>query len=260
MEKSVTYDVIITTLRDRADLLERTIRSMLPRLDLSPARLIVHEDVRPNERLRGPSTRERLEAIERETGIPFVLMSTEPARGLARAMPWLLAEASTEFVFYTQEDFDFVRDVPVSECLALMHEHRLHHVRFNKRKTMRIKGADRAPEQQFHKIEKPFGGRILTVSDHWYFQASMWRTSIAREGFEVLNQTANAGVFIDRGEMKFNHWLNTTHGKGIGSTDSTGAAQRGEFVRTYIWGGIGEPAFIQHTGHDRSSQNHPGHT
>lgn len=254
------YDVIVTTLRDRRDLLERTLRSMLPQLDLPPARIIIHEDVRRGVDCPGAPTSERLAGIERAFGVPVVLQASEPARGLARAMPWLLAEASTEFVFYTQEDFDFVRPIPIRSCLALMAEHRLNHVRFNKRKTMRVKGADRPPDQQFHKVEVKLGEQLMCVSDHWYFQASMWRASVARDGFAALDRSASPGAFIDRGEMKFNHWLNTTIGGGVGSTDTTGAASRGTNVRTFIWGGIGEPAFIAHTGHDRSSQNHPGHT
>lgn len=256
----MTYDVIVTSLRDRRDLLERTMRSMLPQLDQAPARIIIHEDVRRGVEYPGASTRERMDAIEREFGVPISILVSEPARGLACAMPWLLAEASTEFVFYTQEDFDFVRPIPIRSCLQLMAEHRLNHVRFNKRKTLRVKGADRAAHEQFHKLEVQFGAQTMCVSDHWYFQASMWRASVARDGFAAVVKASSPGSFVDRGEMKFNHWLNTTIGGGVGSTDATGAATRGMSVRTFIWGPIGEPAFISHTGHDRSSQNHPGHT
>jgi hypothetical protein len=62
---------------------------------------------------------------------------------------------------------------------------------------------------------------------------------------------------IDRCEMKFNHWLNCGLGRGVGSTDSTGAQTRDATVKTFIWGGVGEPAFIRHTGHDRRSQGWP---
>ncbi len=252
----MSYDVIVTTLRDRADLLDRTLRSMLPQLDTPPARIIVHEDVRPDVPCPpGPSTKEVLEAL----GVPFVYMCTEPGLGLARAMVRLLSEVQSEFVFYTQEDFDFIRQIPIASCLQIMAEHRLNHVRFNKRKTMRVKGADRPPEARFTKLEVTFGKQLLTVSDHWYFQANMGRASVLRDGFIALSRDATPGCFIDRGEMKFNHWLNQTIGQGVGSTDHTGAATRGMTVKTFIWGGIGEPAFIQHTGYDRSSQNHPGH-
>lgn len=252
------FDVIVTSLRDRRDLLERTLRSMLAQLDLAPARLIVHEDVRAGVACpMGPTTRERLDAIGRDFSVPVALLSSDPARGLARAMPWLLSEASTEFVFYTQEDFDFVRPVPIAACLALMAEHRLNHVRFNKRKTMSVKGADRPALERFHKLEMRFGEQTLCVSDHWYFQASMWRASVARDGFAAVDAASSPGSFIDHGEMRFNHWLNATLGNGVGSTDGTAAATRGESVRTFIWGGIGEPAFVHHTGYDRSSQNHP---
>jgi hypothetical protein len=251
------YEVIVTAVRDRADLLGRTLRSMIPQLDRRPQRIIVHEDTRSGvECPATPTTRALLNQIAIDFDISITLLECNPGRGLGHAVKRLLDESRSELVLYTQEDFDFVRALPMDRCLRLMTAHELHHVRFNKRKTMRVKGADRPPDEQFHKIEMTIGGETLCVSDHWYFQASMWRRSIALEGFTVLADAAGPRM-INRCEMAFNRWLNSGLGEGIGSTDSTGAAARGERVRTFIWGSIGEPAFIRHTGHDRRSQGWP---
>ena len=53
-----------------------------------------------------------------------------------------------------------MRPVPVARCLEIMHEHKLHHVRFNKRKTMRIKGEHRPPHEQFKKLEVTMRTRL----------------------------------------------------------------------------------------------------
>ena len=101
-----------------------------------------------------------------------------------------------------------------------------------------------------------FRSRTLCISDHWYFQASLWRRSIGLEGFQVLDTRTAPSAMIDRCEAAFNHWFNQGYGKGCGSTDPT-CANRLELCKTFIWGPIGEPAFIKHTGHDRRSQDWP---
>ena len=245
------YDVIVSSVHDRADLLDRTLRSMLTMLDAKPERVIVHEDARAGQPFVEGRTRGILDAIEREHGVPLVLLERRPGGGLARAVLRLVEEARTEFVLYTQEDFDFLRPVPVERCLDLMAAHELHHVRFNKRKTMRVKGEDRPEHERFYKVEATYGAEVLCISDHWYFQASLWRTALAREGFAEMASRAPEGKSIDFCEMKFNRWYNTTYGGDVNLRDPL---TRQRLLRTFIWGPIAEPAFIRHTGGDRRSQ------
>lgn len=245
------YEIIVTSVHDRADLLDRTLRSMLPRLDMMPTRLIVHEDARADRPVDAGRTEALCSMIKADFGVPVDLLLTRPGTGMGMALKRLLAAAHTEFVLYTQEDFDFLRPIPVAECLAIMARHELHHVRFNKRKTMKTKGADRPPHEQFHKVEVQYEGlngpQTFCISDHWYFQASLWRRSIAKEGFDTLAATAPAGGTIPFPEMAFNRWYNTRGG----DVHMKDPKMRQERLRTFIWGGIGEPAFIKHTGGER---------
>lgn len=247
------YDAIVSSVHDRADLLERTLRSMLPQLDEKPARIIVHEDVRASQPFVDGRTENALDAIEREHGVPIRLIRTMPGLGLARGMVRLLEATETEFVFYTQEDFDFVRPVPVGRCVEIMTTQALNHVRFNKRKTMRIKGEDRPAAEQFRKVEVTIGGQVFCISDRWYHQAALWRRELALEGYRAVVGAARPGTIVERCEDKFDHWINRTVGGGAGSVDGWQPTRLYK-CRTFIWGGVAEPAFVKHTGGDRRSQ------
>jgi hypothetical protein len=247
----IPYDIIITSVHDRADLLDQTLRSMLPQLDQKPARILINEDVRAGHPFVEGRTEGILRGIEAAREVPFVLLRQNPGTGLARAMLRLLEAASTEFVFYTQEDFDFVRPVPVARCLELMQRHALNHVRFNKRDTLPVKGAHRPDKKTWWtKQEVDFDGQKLCVSDHVYFQANLTRRALWLEGFKEL---VTADPNLSRGEARFNGWLNTKYGGGCGSVDGDQAARR-DLLRTFIWGGVGEPRFVLHTGAERRSQ------
>jgi hypothetical protein len=253
VEAGLRYVAIITSVHDRRDLLARTLRSMLEQLDQMPEQVIVHEDVRPGHPFVEGSTEERLRLVELGYRVPIRLLRTNPGAGMARGLVHLLRAADTEFVFYGQEDFDFVRPVPVGRCLEIMAEHRLNQVRFNKRKTMGIKGEHRPAHEQFKKLEVTFDGQVLCISDRWYHQASLWRRDLALRGYAALVAAAAAGRPVERPEDRFDHWINQNIGGGTGSVDGCQAARR-ELCRTFIWGAVGEPAFIHHTGGERSTQ------
>lgn len=247
------YEVIVSSVHDRADLLDLTLRSMLKQIDQKPESIIVHEDVRASMAFVSGRTEGFVEAVRREHGVPITLLRTQPGGGLARGLMRLLEEASTELVFYTQEDFDFVRPVPVSRCLELMSEHGLNQVRFNKRKTMRIKGEDRPKHEQWKKVEVSIGGQVFCVSDRWYHQASLWRRELALAGYRKLVAGGRVGQIVNRCEDRFDHWINSTVGEGAGSVDGFQEKRRTK-CRTFIWGGVGESAFVKHTGGERRSQ------
>jgi hypothetical protein len=250
-DRKIPYDAIVTSVSDRADLLARTLGTMMDMLDQPPERLIVHEDVRPGTRPGLPRADDALEEAARRHGVRTRLIRTDPGTGLSLAMLRLLEEASTEFVLYTQEDFDFVRRVPVSDCLDTMRRHNLTHVRFNKRDTLAVKGAHRPPHERWTKREVELDGRKLCVSDHVYFQANLTRRAVLLEGFKELLLGSPGGVA--RCEAAFNRWFNQKHGQGAGSADGD-QDKRERLLRTFIWGGVGEPRFVAHTGAERRTQ------
>lgn len=248
----IPYDVIVTSVHDRNDLLDRTLRSMLERVDQKPARIIVNEDARADRPVVSGSTEKIVEAIAGEYGVPVELIAKRPGTGMALALLRLYENAATEFVLYTQEDFDFVRDVPVARCLDIMQRHALNHVRFNKRNTLPIKGHHHPDKAKWWtKKEVTFDGQALCVSDHVYFQACLNRRALLLEGLKEIMYGNPAGNV--RIEAAVNKWFNTKHGGGCGSVDGDQDVRR-DVLKTFVWGPVGEPRFVLHTGAERRSQ------
>jgi hypothetical protein len=248
----IPYDVIVSSVHDRGDLLERTLRSMLQRLDQKPRTIIVNEDARADRPFVEGRTMRIIDGINRDFGVPIELIEKRPGTGLAYALVRLYEYAATEFVLYTQEDFDFVRDVPIARCLEIMQRHALNHVRFNKRNTLPIKGHHHPDRRKWWtKQEVEFDGQTLCVSDHIYFQACLNRRALLLEGLkEIMLGVPSGNVRI---EAAVNKWFNTKHGGGCGSVNGDHAVRR-DVLKTFIWGGVGEERFILHTGAERRSQ------
>jgi len=247
----IPYDVIVTSVHDRRDLLERTLRSLIAQVDQRPARILINEDARSGHPVEEGASERLAAQLQADFGVPIELITRRPGMGLALAILRLLEAASTEFVFYTQEDFDFVREVPVARCLKIMQQHSLTHVRFNKRDTLPVKGAHRPREAWWTKEEVVLDGQTFCVSDHVYFQANLTRRSVLLEGFKELFSWHPDGAV--RCEARFNEWFNRKYGDGAGSVDGCQAKRR-DLLRTFIWGGVGEPRFVLHTGAERRSQ------
>ncbi|MDP3767928.1 MAG: hypothetical protein Q8S13_07925 [Dehalococcoidia bacterium] len=236
----IAYDLVCTAVSERADLFAESIDSLLRHLDQWPARLIVHEDVRPG------SEAGAIEAWLNARGVPFVHRVTSPSRGMGPATVWCMDQPTTPIVLYTQEDWRAIRAIPVADALALMQTENLHHIRFNKRKTMRAKHAD--TDHPWQKVEKLIGGHMLCVSDHWYTQTSLWRVDAALPNLRAAaSQVATSEGFVAR----FNDLQNTTYGDG--KREWHDQAMRHDRLRTYIWGGIGEPKYIEHLGSHRGT-------
>jgi hypothetical protein len=248
----ISYDLIVTSVHDRADLLDRTLRSLLPRLDQKPERILVNEDARADRPVVEGRSEEIVQRIEADLGVTVELLRQRPGTGLARALLRLYEAAATEFVLYTQEDFDTVRDVPVVSTLETMRRHGLNHVRFNKRNTLPIKGHHHADRSKWWtKQEVQLDGQTFCVSDHIYFQLCLNRRALLLEGLkEILygNPTGNVRI-----EAAVNHWFNTKHGGGCGSVDGSQDVRRDK-LKTFVFGKVDEPRFIVHTGAERRSQ------
>ncbi len=250
------YDVIVSSVHDRADLLDRTLRQMLTQLDQKPEHVIVHEDVRDGQPLVEGLTEKTLESIGGQFGVPLQLIRTSPGGGFAHAMVKLLSLAETEYVFHTQEDFDFVRPLPIRRALEIATAHRLNQIRFNKRKTMRIKGEHRVPAEWWTKTVAVLEGQPFCISDRWYQYGGLNRRDVALAGFEAI--TANDPGMIHHSADRFDGWFNPTMiGHQACSTDGH-QEHRLELARTLIWGVVAEPPFMIHTGGgDRRSEQVP---
>ena len=241
----MTYDLLVTAVSERADLFARTVTSFLLATDCPPRRIIVHEDVKPGSRA-GVIAAFLAEEIAPK-GIETRVIVRDPAAGMGPAIRVLLHENTTPIIFYMPEDFDFVRPVPVAAALTLMQRHEIHHIAFGKRATPAAKHPGQADE--WRKEVRHFDGQALTIAQSWRSQASLWRVAVIRPFFDRL---VREDAEPERWAMvKINRWMNEAMLGDVHGNDHEGRAAH---LRTYLWGGIGEPQFIEHTGGDRRAE------
>lgn len=254
----IPYEVIMPS-ASRSKLFAPSLLSVLGRADQVPRRVIVHDDVvKPDDR---EAVQSAATSICQAAGVPLLFLQDEPPLSHGLSLYELLRRVETEYVLYSQDDAFVERDVPVQEALALMHQHKLHQIRFNKRPTMEYKLTFHKKEFQFllpldrNAPEERDGTRTLTVADHWYFQLGLWRVarilpvvhwwvrSTGRSFAEHSEVKINKAMNRDIGE--FNHWA-LANGYELPEQQCYAMEPdvRARVHRTFIWGPIGEDRFF----------------
>ena len=108
------YTVTLTSCA-RFDLLERTLASLLPRLEGPCERIVIGED---------SGDRGVLEAVERfRPNAPPIRVILNPRRlGICRNIDRIYAEVETEWIFHCEDDWEFYRDGFIRESFELMQD------------------------------------------------------------------------------------------------------------------------------------------
>jgi len=255
----IPYDVIVAS-ASRPHLLAVTLRTLFANVDQLPTRVLLHDDA------VWPGRQGEVNDVLRETvpaGVPFLLLRSDPPTGHGAGL-WRLLNlcGRTEFLLYTQDDFETVRPIPVADALTLMkrwpyrteRQTVIHQIRFNKRATMATKDTWQGP---WHKRPVPFGvydnGRLspdktqwLTVADHWYFQTGLWRTSVAK-GWASEARALDRATFDEKPEECWNRRIDQQM-RDHHRLDPRDALDRMYWAGTYIWGPIGEDRYVRHIG------------
>jgi len=103
--------------------------------------------------------------------------------------------------------------------------------------------------------------RTLTTADHFYFQLSVWRVAAIKPIVDWWMAHPEHGDFGEHAEIKVNRVMNGEYNAYLPPFPPEVPILRGEGAwndpevrarvhKTYIWGGIGEKAYIEHLGAD----------
>jgi len=189
-----------------------------------------------------------------------LLTHADPPRRLGLALVWLLANVTSDYVLYSQDDFVTVRDLPIRRALAVMDEYRAHQIRFNKRATLGQKDTWQGiwKKKEFPVYTDAGAAETLTVADHWYFQTGLWRVSTIRAALAWLTATSERTALFAAApaEEAINRVLDGEYGPIPGLTvphnrwQARDANNRAQVQRTFIWGPIGTDRYIRHIGTD----------
>ena len=284
----MTYEIIVTS-ASRPHLLQPTLETLLGHVDPYPSRILIHNDAAFGAGTtladhRWMQTKAMLAGLD--LPCELVLHHADPPRRLGMALAWLIGNVTADYVLYSQDDFVTLRGLPIRRALAVMAANDLHQIRFNKRATLGQKdtwkgvwkkqevafcadpiyarsfwGADRQPSlPPWHCGQAGCDGhgtrQILTVSDHWYFQTGLWRTSVIRAALFWLTQPNRLNLFAESSaEETINSLFDGEFGPIPGLTIphrhlADVASNRARVQKTFIWGPIGEDRYVRHIGTD----------
>lgn len=245
----IPYELIVTS-ASRPHLLRQSIASALRYIDQEPKRVLVHDDAVVPDQSRDIDAAMRWAL---PSSLDAVLLTAEPPVLHGLAIHRLLCIAATDYVLYLDDDAPPLRSVPIQDALATMEEHGLNAIRFNKRQTMAIHSG-------WPKVQRYFTIRdghvvILTLAEKLHFQFGLWRRSWVKAATDWW-QAEYPGSLAEHGEVKINNALSGVipefRATGLVSVPQPGChddhAARIAHCRTYIWGPIGEPAFLDHIG------------
>jgi hypothetical protein len=250
----IPYEVIIPS-ASRPHLLARVLQSFFVHVDQPPVRVLLHDDACfPGKAAAvGDALHDHV-----PLAIDVAWAHDDPPIKHGFALHWLLSRVTTPYVLYMQDDHEVVRDLPVRWALNVLDTHRLNQIRFNKRDTLDKKGRD---GEEFFKVEQAFGDATLCAADHWYFQCGVWRVSAIKPIVDWwATEGAAHGAFGEHCEVKINQVMN---GQWNHITPKLGPDVpwidlpelwnkpeiRARVHKTFIWGRIGEPRFVEHIGH-----------
>jgi hypothetical protein len=287
----IPYELVIPS-ASRPHLLDEVLRTLFLHLDQRPTRVLIHDDAV----FSGKQMEVREVIAERvPPEIPTIVLVDEPPICHGPSLKRLLDLVSTDYVLYSQDDHRVVRDLPVAFALDLLNRHGLNQIRFNKRTTADKKGRE---GEEFYKVEKKFllvesereheawygksgirfsRDQTLCIADHWYFQTGVWRVGSIKPVLDWWAAHPEIGAFSEHMEVKINQVFNgewAKHHGDFGSEVPTLKAEDGAWNdpevrarvhKTFIWGKVGEPQFVDHTGFDpkdwalvRGNRDQPG--
>ena len=112
------YTVALTSC-GRFDLLERTLGSLLPRLEGPVAKLVVTEDS------GDPAVHDVIRRFS-GSGLKFEVLINEQPIGLIRSIDRLYSRVETEWIFHCEDDWEFFSDGFIEPSFAVLKESELH--------------------------------------------------------------------------------------------------------------------------------------
>lgn len=160
-----------------------------------------------------------------------------PACGLAQSVDWLLNTVDSEYILQVQDDWMFIRDLPIDMILKLMDCSNVNQVAFNKRVT-------RSYKYNWKKKQINIKGVNLVTNPYWTFIPAIWKLSYIKKFWKDPPNKSYAPWWINPiikniksdKDIRDSKWVINNSG-------------------TYFLGKIRESPYVKHFGHFSTKPN-----
>jgi hypothetical protein len=175
----------------------------------------LHEDRVP--KMEGESER-LIEWARRKPSYFTTVYLSHPRIGRGPALNLLRKHAKSKYIFYMEEDFDFIRDVDLDELIRLMDKYTtINQIAFPWRvRTVHAKPGGPHGDDFVYQ-ERTFDDHVMHIPDRWTWQPALWRRSwvmphwnfAARRSNKMFNRKFKQGC----GPLEWSaEWLEKTYG------------------------------------------------
>lgn len=205
--------------------------------------MYLHEDVVPG------MERESKELVKwaRESNLFKKIIVTNPRQGRGPALNKLKPYIKTDFIFYTEEDFEFMRYINVDKLIDIMEKYKIiNQIGFSNRYWPIIPKPGCNGDDSYFYEPREFDDITLLVSERWLWFPSIWRKSFIWKYWNFSSHKTNHSL---NKKIKGNEW---SYGCDCDWLE--------EKIGSYLLDGIGENPWINaylyhlcpHKRHDRN--------
>lgn len=202
-------DVLITS-ASRPQSLKTQMETFLKRAKFSGKfNFYLHED-------RVPGMEDRSKDLEKwaiNSHLFADVKISDPRIGRGPALNYLKQFVQSKYVWYMEEDFDFIKSISLDKLIDLMDKHEnINQIAFNFRSLPKIPKPGGPNGQEYFLCEnRKFSGHTLHVSERWTWQPALWRTSwvMPRWNFDQrrsnkgFNRKLKAGIGLKEWDLKW---------------------------------------------------------
>lgn len=236
-------DVMITA-TSRKEPLKRTVESFLERMVLhEPINFLLHEDVVDEE-----SSRDMIDWAYNSQYFKIILV-TNPRAGRSQAFMNLKKFVSSEILFYTEDDWEFLHVINLNYLISVMKKYsQINQICFNRlpNPTTVQKPSQNDPQKVFRYFMRIFDSEAFLISERWNWLPGLWRKDFIwpylnfQKG-QVANRTVNRAL---KAECKENpemelEWNHEFLARKIGA---------------YLYGRVGDGPFVRHLGDETRNE------
>ena len=156
----------------------------------------------------------------KESGIFKTVLHDKPRVGRGTALNQLREYANSKYVFYMEEDFDWIRSINLDYLIQIMDNYsHINQIAFNWRNDIKVPKPNGPNGQKFFYYEnRMFNYHTLHVSERWTWQPALWRTEWVKKYWNFDKFKSNKGFNRKfKQDIGFDEWNPKWHEENIGA-------------------------------------------
>lgn len=156
----------------------------------------------------------------KKSNIFTTIYHSNPRIGRGPALNKLRKHANSKYIFYMEEDFDFIKHINLDELIGVMDNHpHINQIAFNWRNYPYVpkpKGPN--GQDKYYYENRIFDDHMMYVSERWTWQPAIWRKDWVMKywNFSKVRSNKNFNLIFKK-DIGYEEWNPKWHEENIGA-------------------------------------------